>query len=53
MKLNQKDQVVLEDSLENRANKSIVAEHGLSSESLRAQIEAQIRVRSPKTMGAL
>ncbi|GJY80580.1 hypothetical protein Tco_0493331 [Tanacetum coccineum] len=31
-KPNQKDQVVLEDSPENLANKSIVAEHGLSSE---------------------
>ncbi|GJS50016.1 retrovirus-related pol polyprotein from transposon TNT 1-94, partial [Tanacetum coccineum] len=31
-KPNQKDQVVLEDSLENLANKSIVTEHGLSSE---------------------
>ncbi|GJR19775.1 retrovirus-related pol polyprotein from transposon TNT 1-94 [Tanacetum coccineum] len=31
-KLNQKDQVVLKDSLENLTNKSIVAEHGLSSE---------------------
>ncbi|GKE53335.1 retrovirus-related pol polyprotein from transposon TNT 1-94 [Tanacetum coccineum] len=31
-KLNQKDQIVLEDSLENLANKSIVAEHGLSLE---------------------
>ncbi|GJU47681.1 retrovirus-related pol polyprotein from transposon TNT 1-94 [Tanacetum coccineum] len=32
IKPNQKDQVVLEDSLENLANKSIVTEHGLSSE---------------------
>ncbi|GJU84592.1 putative RNA-directed DNA polymerase [Tanacetum coccineum] len=32
MKPNQKDQVVLEDSPENLANKSIVIEHGLSSE---------------------
>ncbi|GKD41441.1 hypothetical protein Tco_1261648, partial [Tanacetum coccineum] len=32
MKLSQKDQVVLEDSPENHANKIIVAEHGLSSE---------------------
>ncbi|GJX78208.1 retrovirus-related pol polyprotein from transposon TNT 1-94 [Tanacetum coccineum] len=31
-KPNQKDQVVLKDSLENLANKSIVTEHGLSSE---------------------
>ncbi|GJY24182.1 putative RNA-directed DNA polymerase [Tanacetum coccineum] len=31
-KPNQKDQVVLEDSPENLANKSIVSEHGLSSE---------------------
>ncbi|GJU45327.1 putative ribonuclease H-like domain-containing protein [Tanacetum coccineum] len=31
-KPNQKDQVVLEDSLKNLANKSIVAEHGLSLE---------------------
>ncbi|GKB23091.1 retrovirus-related pol polyprotein from transposon TNT 1-94 [Tanacetum coccineum] len=30
-KPNQKDQVVLEESLENLANKSIVSEHGLSS----------------------
>ncbi|GJU11971.1 retrovirus-related pol polyprotein from transposon TNT 1-94 [Tanacetum coccineum] len=31
-KPNQKDQVMLEDSLENLANKSLVAKHGLSSE---------------------
>ncbi|GKG15388.1 hypothetical protein Tco_0357711, partial [Tanacetum coccineum] len=31
-KLNQKDQVVLKDSPDNLANKSIVTEHGLSSE---------------------
>ncbi|GKC58821.1 hypothetical protein Tco_1086419 [Tanacetum coccineum] len=51
-KPNQKDQVVLEDSLENLANKSIVAEYGLSLETLRAQVEAHIRVRGPKIVGA-
>ncbi|GJZ50105.1 retrovirus-related pol polyprotein from transposon TNT 1-94 [Tanacetum coccineum] len=35
-KPNKKDQVVLEDSLENLANNSIVAEHGLSSEITRS-----------------
>nr|GFA17471.1 retrovirus-related Pol polyprotein from transposon TNT 1-94 [Tanacetum cinerariifolium] len=40
MKPNQKDQVVLEDSLMNLANKSIVVHHGLSLKSHRAEVEA-------------
>ncbi|GJR32764.1 retrovirus-related pol polyprotein from transposon TNT 1-94 [Tanacetum coccineum] len=49
----QKDQIVLEDSLDNLANKSIVAEHGLSSKiNQRVQVEAHIQMRGTKTVGA-
>ncbi|GKC95914.1 retrovirus-related pol polyprotein from transposon TNT 1-94 [Tanacetum coccineum] len=48
----QKDQVVLEDSLENLANKSIVTEHRLSSEITQSLAGDQIWVRGPKTVRA-
>ncbi|GJV24471.1 putative RNA-directed DNA polymerase [Tanacetum coccineum] len=42
-KPNQKDRVVLEDSPKNLANKSIVAEHGLSLEITQSPVEDQIK----------
>ncbi|GKB55831.1 retrovirus-related pol polyprotein from transposon TNT 1-94 [Tanacetum coccineum] len=42
----QKDQVVLEDSLENLTNKSIVAEHGLNSEITQSPEDSEDRASS-------
>nr|GEZ71778.1 hypothetical protein [Tanacetum cinerariifolium] len=46
-----KDQVVLEDSLDNLANKSIVTEHGLGSETTQSPCGSS-DMRSSKTVGA-
>ncbi|GKG61886.1 hypothetical protein Tco_0623603, partial [Tanacetum coccineum] len=46
-------QEVLVDIPENRIKDiNMVAEHGLSSKTLRAQVGAQIRARGPKPVGA-
>ncbi|GJZ27539.1 retrovirus-related pol polyprotein from transposon TNT 1-94 [Tanacetum coccineum] len=52
MKPNQKDQLVLEESLENLANKSIVEEHGLSSEITQSQGGSSDTSKGSKNSGS-
>nr|GEW31653.1 retrovirus-related Pol polyprotein from transposon TNT 1-94 [Tanacetum cinerariifolium] len=51
-KPNQKDQVVLEDSPENLVNKSIVTEHGLSSEIIQGQCGSSDTSEGSKNNGS-
>nr|GEY89640.1 hypothetical protein [Tanacetum cinerariifolium] len=51
-KPNQKEQMVLEDSLENLANKSIVTEHGLSSEITQSPVGSSDLIEGSKNSGS-